>query len=182
MPVFIAFVVIVVIAVAVVLLIAARRPAHFRIQRTLTIAAPQATVFAELQDLRRWRDWSPWEGIDPDLRRAYSGAEAGEGAVYDWDSDNKKAGQGRMTILEADPSRKLVLRLDFIRPFAATNTAEFILQSCESGSIITWAMYGPSPFVSRLFGLVFDMDRMVGGDFEKGLARLKSLAETRAAA
>lgn len=169
-------------AIAAVLLVAAFRPAHFRIQRTITIAAAPDTVFAELEDFRRWRDWSPWEDIDPELRRTFRGAQSGEGAVYDWDSDNPKAGKGRMTILEARAPNKLVIELAFIKPFAATNTAEFTMQSCDDGAILTWAMHGPSPFVSRLFGLVFNMDKLIGSDFEKGLARLKSLTETRVAA
>ena len=172
----------IVLAIAVVLLIAAFRPKHFRLQRTATIAAAPDVIYAELEDLRRWQKWSPWEDIDPALRRTYSGPATGTGSVYEWASDNAKAGQGRMTITEARVPNKLVIQLDFIKPITATNTAEFSLQKQDGGTVVTWAMYGPSPFMSRLFGLIFNMDKMIGADFEKGLSRLKTLTETRAAA
>lgn len=167
------------LAIAGVLLVAALRPNHFRLQRTATIAASPEAIYAELEDLRRWQTWSPWEDIDPALRRTYSGPATGTGSVYEWASDNAKAGEGRMTITEARVPSKLVIQLDFIKPIRATNTAEFTLQTQEGGTVVTWAMYGPSPFVSRLFGLIFNMDKMIGADFEKGLSRLKALTENR---
>ncbi|WP_298327189.1 SRPBCC family protein [Asticcacaulis sp.] len=167
------------LAIAGVLLVAALRPNHFRLQRTATIAASPETLYAELEDLRRWQTWSPWEDIDPALRRTYSGPATGTGSVYEWASDNAKAGEGRMTIAEARVPTKLVIQLDFIKPIRATNTAEFTLQAQDGGTVVTWAMYGPSPFVSRLFGLIFNMDKMIGADFEKGLSRLKALTENR---
>ncbi len=167
------------LAIAGVLLVAALRPNHFRLQRTATIAASPETLYAELEDLRRWQTWSPWEDIDPALRRTYSGPATGTGSVYEWASDNAKAGEGRMTITEARVPTKLVIQLDFIKPIRATNTAEFTLQAQDGGTVVTWAMYGPAPFVSRLFGLIFNMDKMIGADFEKGLSRLKTLTENR---
>ncbi|MCA1934406.1 MAG: SRPBCC family protein [Asticcacaulis sp.] len=167
------------LAIAGVLLVAALRPNHFRLQRTATIAASPEAIYAELEDLRRWQTWSPWEDIDPALRRTYSGPATGTGSVYEWASDNAKAGEGRMTITEARVPSKLVIQLDFIKPIRATNTAEFTLQAQDGGTVVTWAMYGPSPFVSRLFGLIFNMDKMIGADFEKGLSRLKALTENR---
>lgn len=167
------------LAIAGVLLVAGLRPNHFRLQRTATIAASPEAIYAELEDLRRWQTWSPWEDIDPALRRTYSGPATGTGSVYEWTSDNAKAGVGRMTITEARVPSKLVIQLDFIKPIRATNTAEFTLQAQDSGTAVTWAMYGPSPFVSRLFGLIFNMDKMIGADFEKGLSRLKALTENR---
>lgn len=167
------------LAIAGVLLVAALRPNHFRLQRTATIAASPEAIYAELEDLRRWQTWSPWEDIDPALRRTYSGPATGTGSVYEWASDNAKAGEGRMTIAEARVPSKLVIQLDFIKPIRATNTAEFTLQAQDGGTVVTWAMYGPSPFVSRLFGLIFNMDKMIGADFEKGLSRLKALTENR---
>ncbi|MFP1130551.1 SRPBCC family protein [Asticcacaulis sp. W401b] len=167
------------LAIAGVLLVAALRPNHFRLQRTATIAALPESIYAELEDLRRWQTWSPWEDIDPALRRTYSGPATGTGSVYEWASDNAKAGGGRMTITEALVPSKLVIQLDFIKPIRATNTAEFTLQAQDGGTVVTWAMYGPSPFVSRLFGLIFNMDKMIGADFEKGLSRLKALTENR---
>ncbi|BBF81087.1 SRPBCC family protein [Asticcacaulis excentricus] len=167
------------LAIAGVLLVAALRPNHFRLQRTATIAASPEAIYAELEDLRRWQTWSPWEDIDPALRRTYSGPAAGTGSVYEWASDNAKAGEGRMTITEARVPSKLVIQLDFIKPIRATNTAEFTLQAQDGGTVVIWAMYGPSPFVSRLFGLIFNIDKMIGADFEKGLSRLKTLTENR---
>lgn len=167
------------LAIAGVLLVAALRPNHFRLQRTATIAASPEAIYAELEDLRRWQTWSPWEDIDPALRRTYSGPATGTGSVYEWASDNAKAGEGRMTITEARVPSKLLIQLDFIKPIRATNTAEFTLQAQDGGTVVTWAMYGPSPFVSRLFGLIFNMDKMIGADFEKGLSRLKALTENR---
>lgn len=167
------------LAIAGVLLVAALRPNHFRIQRTTTIAASPEAIHAELEDLRRWQTWSPWEDIDPALRRTYSGPATGRGSVYEWASDNAKAGEGRMTIIEARVPSKLVIQLDFIKPIRATNTAEFTLHAQEGATVVTWAMYGPSPFVSRLFGLIFNMDKMIGADFEKGLSRLKAMTENR---
>lgn len=167
------------LAIAGVLLVAALRPNHFRLQRTATIAASPETIYAELEDLRRWQTWSPWEDIDPALRRTYSGPATGTGSVYEWASDNAKAGEGRMTITGARVPSKLIIQLDFIKPIRATNTAEFTLQAQDGGTVVTWAMYGPSPFVSRLFGLIFNMDKMIGADFEKGLSRLKALTENR---
>lgn len=167
------------LAIAGVLLVAALRPNHFRLQRTATIAASPEAIYAELEDLRRWQTWSPWEDIDPALRHTYSGPATGTGSVYEWASDNAKAGEGRMTITEARVPSKLVIQLDFIKPIRATNTAEFTLQAQDGGTVVTWAMYGPSPFVSRLFGLIFNMDKMIGADFEKGLSRLKALTENR---
>lgn len=167
------------LVIAGVLLVAALRPNHFRLQRTATIASSPEAIYAELEDLRRWQTWSPWEDIDPALRRTYSGPATGTGSVYEWASDNAKAGEGRMTITEARVPSKLVIQLDFIKPIRATNTAEFTLQAQDGGTVVTWAMYGPSPFVSRLFGLIFNMDKMIGADFEKGLSRLKALTENR---
>ncbi|ESQ81038.1 SRPBCC family protein [Asticcacaulis sp. YBE204] len=169
--------VIILLAIAAVLILAAIRPDHFRLQRSMTIEAAPEVIFDEIQDFRKWRNWSPWENIDPNLRRTYTGPDYGPGAVYEWDSDNNKAGQGRMEIQRTEPARSVVIELKFIKPIAAVNTAEFTLQPQGTGTVVTWAMYGPAPFVSRLFGLIFNMDKMVGGDFEKGLKSLKAVSE-----
>lgn len=164
------------VAVAGVATAAAVRPNSFRVQRSLSIKAAPEAIFDQIQDFRKWRNWSPWENIDPDLMRTYSGADAGKGAAYVW--EGKKAGIGRMDISEAVPSSKVVIRLEFLKPIKALNTTEFTLQKQGDHTVVTWAMFGPSPFMSKLFGLVFNMDKICGNDFEKGLAALKSVVET----
>jgi uncharacterized protein YndB with AHSA1/START domain len=159
-----------------VLVYAATRPDSFRIERSATFKAPPEKLFSQVSDFRRWTAWSPWEKIDPQLKRSYSGAESGKGAAYAWEGNND-VGSGRMEILEAAPASKVVIKLDFLKPFEAHNTAEFTFTPGPQGTTVTWAMFGPSPFVSKLMGVVFTMDRMVGGQFEQGLANLKSVTE-----
>lgn len=167
---------ILVAAVLAALAFAATRPDSFRIERSVNIQAPPEKVFALVNDFHRWEAWSPWEKIDPQIRRTYSGAASGPGAVYAWQG-NKDIGEGRMEITQADAPRRLLLKLDFITPFEAHNSVEFTLEAQGGGTRLTQAMFGPSPFVSKLMGLVFSMDKMVGGKYEEGLASLKALAE-----
>ncbi|CEJ11995.1 Polyketide cyclase / dehydrase and lipid transport [bacterium YEK0313] len=162
--------------VAAVLAYAATRPADFRIARSTTIAAPPETIYRLIEDFSRWVAWSPYEGRDPDMKRSRSGAPTGVGAVYAWQGD-RRVGQGRMEIVEAEPPTRLVIQLDFIKPFEARNTAEFTLEPAGNGTKVTWAMTGKSPFMMRLMGLFMNMDRMIGKDFEAGLASMKSAAE-----
>jgi hypothetical protein len=166
---------IVVVLVAAVLLFAATRPDSFRVERSVTIQAPPEKVIALINDLHRWETWSPYEKKDPAMKRVHSGAQSGVGAAYAWEG-NSKVGQGRMEITEATPS-KVVMRLEFLKPFQAINTAEFTVQGQGAMSTVTWAIYGPSPYVSKLMGLVVNMDTMIGTDFEVGLANLKAIAE-----
>ena len=172
MTVLIAVVVVIVAALA----FASTRPDSFRVERSTSIAAPAQTVFDAINDFHRWADWSPWENIDPQLKRSYSGAPRGVGTVYDW-TGNSKVGTGRMEITSATAPSTIVIRLDFLKPFEAHNTAEFILAPAGDGTKVTWAMYGPSPFMFRLMGIFMNMDAMIGKDFEAGLANLKALAE-----
>ena len=157
------------------LVTAAMRPDQFRVERSLLVQASAEQLLALLQDFHRWTEWSPWERIDPSMQRSYSGAPSGVGAVYAW-TGNGKAGAGRMEIraLEAD---RLLIQIDFFKPFTAHNTVEFSWSPQAGGTHIHWAMYGPSPFVSKLMGLVFNMDKLVGRDFEKGLANIQALLE-----
>jgi hypothetical protein len=161
--------------VVLVLVTAASRPDSFRVERSRALPGTAEQVLAQLQDFHRWAAWSPWETIDPSMQRSYSGAASGPGAVYAW-TGNGKAGAGRMEILEASSSRVLI-RIDFFKPFSAHNTVEFTLAPQAGGTQLSWAMYGPSPFVSKLMGLVMNMDRLIGGDFEKGLANLQAVLE-----
>lgn len=164
-------------AVAALLVFAATRPDSFTVQRAATIAAPAERIFPYLNDFHRWGAWSPWEKLDPDLKRTFSGAESGPGAAYAW-VGNKKVGEGRMEILESDPPSRLKIQLDFLKPFEAHNTTVFTLAPDGGGTRVSWTMHGSRNFVFKLMGIFMNMDRMIGADFERGLANLKAAAET----
>jgi uncharacterized protein YndB with AHSA1/START domain len=166
----------VVVILAGILIYAATRPDSFRIERSATIKAPPEKVYAQINDFKAWTTWSPWEKIDPALKRTYSGPQSGKGAAYAWEG-NKDVGSGRMEITDSAPASKIVIKLDFLKPFEAHNTAEFTITRQGDVISVNWAMYGPSPYVSKLMGIFFNMDRMVGGMFEQGLANLKSISE-----
>lgn len=165
-----------ILLVATLLLYAATLPDTFRVQRTSSINAPPDKVFALINDLHTWASWSPWEKKDPMMKKTYSGPSQGNGAALDWDG-NKDVGTGRMEVLDSIPSSKIRIKLDFFKPFEAHNTAEFTLMPRSGSTEVTWAMYGPQPFMMKVIGLVMNMDKMVGTDFEEGLATLKTLAE-----
>jgi carbon monoxide dehydrogenase subunit G len=169
-----------VVAVAVVLIYAATRPDSFRVERTISIKAVPEKVFPLVNDFHNWTQWSPWENIDPNLKRSYyqsaSGATSGKGSAYAWEGNNK-VGQGRMEITDASAPSKIIIKLDFLKPFEAHNTAEFTLAANGDSTDVTWAMYGPSPYMTKVMGVFFSMDKMVGAQFETGLANLKAIAE-----
>ena len=168
---------IVLVAIAAVLVFAATRPDTFHIERSIVVNAPPQRVFDQVNDFNRWRAWSPFEALDPSMKREIAGNPCGTGAVYTWDG-NSKAGAGRMEIVESVPASAVRIKLDFTRPMEAHNTAEFIIVPQGSGaSRVTWAMHGPQPYIGKLMSLVFSMDRMVGSDFERGLVALKHVAE-----
>jgi len=169
-------VVIAIVLIVAVLIYAATKPDTFRIQRSATIAAPPDKVFMLINDLHLWASWSPWERKDPTMKKIHSGAPQGKGAVLEWDG-NKDVGTGRMEILESIPPSKALIQLDFLKPFEAHNTAEFTLIPGGGSTNLTWAMYGPQPYMFKLMTLFCSMDKMVGKDFEDGLASLKALAE-----
>ncbi len=168
--------IVVVVGIGAVLIYAATKPDSFRIERSITIKAPPAIIFPFINDFRKWEAWSPWEKIDPALKRTYGGTTSGNGAVYEWNG-NKDVGQGRMQITESTPTSKVVLKLDFMKPFEAHNTVEFTLVGHDDSTTVTQAMYGPSSYISKLMTLFFSMEKMVGGKYEEGLASLKVLAE-----
>jgi uncharacterized protein YndB with AHSA1/START domain len=165
-----------VVLVAGILLYAQTRPNTFRLQRSTTINAPADKVFPFINDFRHWPLWSPWERMDPDMKRTHSGASHGKGAVYEWDG-NKNVGTGRSEIVETVAPSKVIIKLDFIKPFEAHNTAEFTLEGWGSSTTVTWAMYGPQPFMMKAMGLFCSPERMVGPQFEAGLGNLKALTE-----
>ena len=166
--------------VAGVLGLAATKPDTFRVQRTATIKAPPQAVHALINDYRNWSAWSPWEKKDPNMKRSYSGPASGKDAFYAWDGD-KNVGKGSMTITDASPSR-IALNLDFEKPFEGHNKIVFALDSKGLTTDVTWTMEGPSPFFAKVIQVFCDMDKMVGSDFEAGLAAMKVAAEKQVAA
>ena len=164
------------IAVAIVLILAATKPDTFSVQRATTVKAPPEKLFSLINDFHQWGTWSPWENKDPGMKRSYSGAASGRGAVYGWDG-NKNVGSGRMEILDISVPSKLVIKLDFFTPFEGHNTAEFTMLPQGDATNLVWLMHGPSPFMSKLMQVFMNVDNMVGKDFEVGLANLKKLTE-----
>jgi uncharacterized protein YndB with AHSA1/START domain len=167
---------IVVALIGAALAFAATKPDTFRVERTTRIAAPPETIFPHINDLTKWTAWSPWEKMDPAMRKTASGPAQGQGAVYKWDGNNQ-VGTGRMEVLESVPPSKILIKLDFLKPFEAHNRAEFTLTPQEGATTVTWAMYGPQPYLAKVMSLVFNCEKMVGPQFETGLANLKALAE-----
>jgi len=168
--------IVIVVAIAGVLLFAATRPDTFQVQRTATIQAPPEKIFPLINDFNRWNAWSPWEKKDPGMKRSFGTVTAGKGAVYAWDG-NKDVGQGSMEITESAAPSRLAIRLSFVRPFEAHNNVEFSLAPRGAATQVTWTMHGPVPYISKIIHMFVDIDRMVGGDFEAGLASLKAIAE-----
>jgi len=167
--------IVIAVAVAAVLAYAATKPDTFMVRRSASIAAPPEKIFPMIDDLRAQSTWSPFEK-DPNMKRTHSGAPRGKGAVYAWDG-NRQVGAGRIAITESVPTSKVVLLLDMIRPFKAHNTVEFTLDRIGAGTNVTWAMQGRQPYMAKVMGLFVDCDKMCGGMFEEGLAKLKALAE-----
>ena len=168
-------VLVVLVLLAALLGFAATKPDTFRVQRSASIQAPPQRILALINDFHNWTSWSPWEKLDPALKRTYSGAPSGPGAVYEWEG-NKKAGQGRMEITEATPART-VIQLDFLKPFEAHNVVDFALQPRGDATDVIWTMNGKNTFMGKLMSVFLNMDRLVGKDFEAGLANLKAAAE-----
>jgi hypothetical protein len=179
MPIVLIIAIVAALVIILFLIAVASRPAHFRIARAATIGAPLATVHANIDDFHRWQQWSPWAKLDPAAKATFDGPASGLGAAFAWDG-NSKVGAGRMTITDATPTH-IRIRLEFARPFTATNTADFTLSPDGPATQVTWAMSGPSPFFLRaMCMLFFNQEKMVGGMFEEGLANLKKLSETPA--
>jgi hypothetical protein len=152
----------------------------YTVERSATMDAPPTRIYEQIADFHNWTNWSPWEEVDPDLRRTYSGAASGAGAVYSW-SGNRKAGQGRMEIVSATEPSAVQIDLVFEKPWKARNDTAFTIRPEGSGSRVTWTMTGQKTFMTKVMGIFSSMDRMIGPDFEKGLARLKSVTERSAA-
>jgi len=163
-----------------VLVLASTKPDSFRVQRTVTISAPQQAVFALVNDYRQWSAWSPWEKKDPNMKRSFSGPASGKGAAYAWDGDGN-VGKGSMLITESTPER-VALNLDFEKPFEGHNKVVFAIESKGLSTDVTWSMEGPSPFITKVIQVFCDMDSMIGAEFENGLAAMKAAAEKQVAA
>jgi Polyketide cyclase / dehydrase and lipid transport len=153
-------------------------PATYTVERTTTVHAHAPEIYPHIADFHRWTEWSPWEGMDPDLQRDYSGAESGPGAVYTW-SGNRKAGQGRMEITGAEEPNRVVIDLRFEKPFKSSSETTFLLEPDGPGTKVTWRMTGPATMMTKVMGLFTSMDKMIGPDFEKGLERLRGVAESQ---
>lgn len=162
-----------VVIVALIGLIATR-PSDFRVSRSRTVAAPADVVYGYVNDFHKWTEWSPWEKRDPALKREYSGPPAGPGASYHWVGNNQ-VGEGRMTITESRPPQSVAIRLEFIKPWTATNTAQFEFTPTSSGTDVTWTMTGTKNFMAKAFGLLVDVDKLVGTDFDRGLENLDTV-------
>jgi uncharacterized protein YndB with AHSA1/START domain len=158
---------------------AAMQPAEFSVERSTSISAPPAVVFAQVNDLHEFQEFSPWAKRDPAAKNTFEGPAAGVGSVFAWEG-NAEVGKGRMTIVESVPNERIRIRLDFLEPFAATNTSDFTFTPQGDQTRVVWSLHGHNDFTGKVVGLLMDMDAMIGGDFEKGLADLKSLAETSA--
>ena len=167
---------VVLVLVVGVLVVASMRPNEFAVERSVSIQAPPEKIFPLINDFRQWPAWSPWEKLDPAMKRTLSGAPSGPGTVYEWDGSSK-VGAGRMEIKEASAPSKIRIQLDFIRPFEGHNITDFTLEPRAGATQVTWLMHGPAPFISKLMGLFVSMDKMIGKDFEAGLANLKAAAE-----
>jgi hypothetical protein len=160
-------------------IVVAFQPAAFQVVRTAKISASPSTVFSEVNDFHRWNAWSPWARLDPAMKQTHEGPRAGAGAVYTW-VGNSEVGEGRMTITESKPGELVRIKLDFIKPFAASNLTEFTFKPDGNQTAVTWTMRGEKNYISKAVCMFMDMDKMVGGDFEKGLAALKAIAEGQA--
>src|SRR5215831_4546450 len=163
------------VAVVAVLGLAATKPDHYHVERSATMTAPPAAVFAQVNDFHKWEAWSPWEKIDPAMKRSFAGGESGNGAIYSW-VGNDKVGEGRMTIVESEPDARVGIRLEFIKPWTETCQIGFALAPAGNGTQVTWQMDGNRNYAGKIFGVFMDMDKLVGKDFEKGLDQLKTVS------
>jgi hypothetical protein len=165
--------------VAIFCVVVAMQPAHFRVERSATMNAPPPVVFNQVNDFHKWDTWSPWAKLDPNMKTNFEGAPAGNGAVYSW-TGNSDVGEGRMTITDSKPAELIKIKLDFIKPFAASSDTVFSFKPQGNQTAVTWTMDGDNNFIGKAFCLFMNMDKMVGGDFEKGLAQMKTTAEKAA--
>ncbi|MEH2512139.1 hypothetical protein V1291_003493 [Nitrobacteraceae bacterium AZCC 1564] len=152
------------------------QPSEYRVSRTLTMAAPPQDIFAQLNDFHRWEAWSPWAKLDPKAKVSFEGPAAGKGAIFAW-SGNSKVGEGRMTLVESTPDSFVRTRTDFVKPFVGSSYSEFTLRPEGNSTAVSWTMFGQNDFIGKAMCLVISMDKMLGGEMEKGLTSIKGLVE-----
>lgn len=169
----------IVLVVVGFIVVVAIQPEDFKVTRSASFNAPPAAAFEQVNDFRKWDAWSPWAKIDPAMKVTHSGAPSGQGAAYAW-AGNSEAGEGKMTITQSHPTEHIAIDLEFIKPFASRNVTEFTFKPNGEKTDVTWTMTGKNNFVMKAFCLVMDMDKLIGGDFEKGLAQMKPVAESAA--
>lgn len=166
------------VVVAALVGVIAMQPSEFRIERSTTISAPPSDVFAQVNDFHNWEAWSPWAKLDPAAKNTFEGAASGKGAIFKW-SGNDEVGEGIMTVTESRPDERIAINLEFVRPMADTCLTEFTFKPEGEQTTVTWTMSGQQNFMEKAFCMFMDMDKMVGGDFEKGLAQMKSSLEDK---
>ncbi|MDT4292266.1 SRPBCC family protein [Methylomonas sp. MO1] len=164
------------IVVLIVLALASRQPDTFQVSRSISMVASPATVFKQINDLQNWQAWSPWAKLDPNAKNSFSGPQAGVGASMSW-AGNNKVGEGSMTIVESRPHDLIRFKLDFLKPFKASNTAEFTFKSAGENTVVVWSMSGKNNFIGKLMSLILNCDKIVGGQFEQGLSAIKAILE-----
>lgn len=168
--------------VLIFVVVVALQASEFRVERTAQVSAPPAAVFAQVNDLHKWDAWSPWAKLDPEAKIGFEGPESGEGAAMTW-AGNDKVGEGKMTVVESKPDESVKLKVDFVKPFEGTSSSEFGFKPESGGTAVTWSMAGTNDsFVAKAICLVMNGKKMIGGEMEKGLAQLKSVAESSASA
>lgn len=170
------FLILLLVAVGLVVFWASKQPDVFNVERSILIAAPPEMIFPHINTLRAWKSWSPYEKLDPNMQQSYSGAESGATARMQW-TGNSKAGSGSVTINASQPNSRIDIALDMLKPFEGHNNVVFSLVPLENGTTVTWAMSGKQPLIGKVFGLIMNMDKMVGGQFAEGLANLKRVVE-----
>ena len=167
--------------VVILLVIVGVQPATYHVERSITVKASAEVVFGEVDDFKSWNAWSPWDKLDPGMQKTYEGPESGVGAIYTW-SGNDDVGSGKMTITGATAPQSIAISLEFIEPFASVATTTFSFKAGGAGeTVVTWGMDGDNNFMGKAFSLVMDMDSMIGSDFDRGLATLKQIAESKSA-
>lgn len=163
--------------VVVFLIVVALQPSSFRVSRSARMAAPAAAIFPHINELKKWQPWSPWMKLDPNAKSTFEGPAGGKGAAMTW-AGNNEVGEGKMTIIESKPVELVRFRLDFYKPMAGTSEAEFTFKPEANGTVVTWSMSGTNNFIGRAMCMIMNMDKMVGGEFEKGLASIKAIVES----
>lgn len=165
--------------VVIFVIVVAMQPSTFRISRSATMAAPPAAIFPHINELKKWQPWSPWMKLDPNAKSTFEGPAGGKGAVMTW-AGNNEVGEGKMTIVESKPNELVRFQLEFYKPMAGVSEAEFTFKPEGEQTTVTWAMSGTNDFIGRAMCLIMDMDKMVGGQFENGLASIKAIVDTPA--